>query len=150
MAMSDEPQIDAKLEELDRLIAELRKRRQELLETKEGVGAEFASSKREPTVTAAKQTTGSAKVASGSHRPPQSIKEALAQLEVTLNSLEWKGFKKKDGEWAFLRHKDGNLVDELQSSKDFVGELRKGKDVVVGKYRYRVSEDKFLNRYFAG
>ena len=41
-------------------------------------------------------------------------------------------------------------MDELQSAKEFVEELRRGNDVVVGKYRYRVSEDKFLNRYFAG
>ena len=58
--------------------------------------------------------------------------------------------QEEGGEWAFLRDREGRLVDELQSSKEFVDRLRKEGEVVVGKYRYHVSEDKFLNRYYAG
>lgn len=87
---------------------------------------------------------------------PQSVTPAPAvnpattnkALEATLNSMEWSSFKKREGEWAFLRTREGGLVDALQSETDFVNTLRKGKEVVVGKYRYKVSEDKFLNRYF--
>jgi len=71
-------------------------------------------------------------------------------LEATLDSLPWKSFKKKEGEWAFLRDREGRLIDELQSARDFVDRMRKEGEVVVGKYRYQVSEDKFLNRYYAG
>jgi hypothetical protein len=69
-------------------------------------------------------------------------------LEEALKSLEWSSFKKKEGEWTFLRNRDGSLVDTLTSETDFVNQLRKGKEVVVGRYRYAVSEDKFLNRHF--
>ena len=69
-------------------------------------------------------------------------------LEKTLNSLEWSSFKKKEGEWTFLRNRDGSLVDTLTTETDFVNQLRKGKELVVGRYRYVVSDDKFLNRYF--
>ncbi len=69
-------------------------------------------------------------------------------LEEALNSLDWSSFKKKEGEWAFLRNRDGSLVDALASETDFVNQLRKGKEIVVGRYRYAASEDKFLNRHF--
>ena len=71
-----------------------------------------------------------------------------AELEETLNSLGWKSFKKKEGEWTFLRDREGTLRDELDSAKEFIDQLRKGRDAVVGKYRYTLSEDRFLNRFF--
>ncbi len=45
--------------------------------------------------------------------------------------------------------REGRLIDALQSAKDFVDEIRRRNEVIVGKYRYRISEDKFLNRYLA-
>ena len=70
-------------------------------------------------------------------------------FEGTLNSLPWKSFKKKEGEWTFLRDREGRLVDALQLAKEFVEEVRKKNEVIVGNYKYRISEDKFLNRYLA-
>lgn len=69
-------------------------------------------------------------------------------LREALDSLEWSSFKKKEGEWTFLRNRDGTLVDALTSETDFVNRLRKGETIVVGRYRYAASEDKFLNRHF--
>lgn len=129
MVLPDEEGINAKVEEIDRLIEDLQKRKRELLEAKEAIGAE--KPKRESS-------------------PLSEFEKSTNALEETLDSLQWKSFKKKEGEWTFLRDRDGRLIDELQSSKDFVDRLRNESEVVVGKYRYRVSEDRFLNRYFAG
>ena len=126
MPKTDGEIIDAKLEEIDRLLEELRRRRQELQEAKEAVKTEKTFHK-------------------GSEPPKPERSEAI--LEETLNSLEWKSFKKKEGEWTFLRDREGRLRDELESVKGFVDDLRKGRDAVVGRYRYAISEDRFLNRF---
>ncbi len=128
MSKGDAELIDAKLEEVNRLLEELRKRRQELQEAKE-------SAKTEKTFHEASALT-----------KPTGLE---AGLEETLNSLGWKSFKKKEGEWTFLRDREGILRDELESAKEFVEQLRKGRNVLVGKYRYAISEDRFLNRYLA-
>jgi len=147
MTLSDEDRVAAKVEELDRLIADLQKRRRELLEAKGAAPAAPAAPKRE---------TVEAKAPARAERPPHLVARtpeparAKNALELTLDSLPWKSFKKKEGEWAFLRDREGMLIDELQSEKDFVDRTRKEGQVVVGKYRYQVSEDKFLNRYYAG
>jgi hypothetical protein len=147
VTLSDEDRIAAKVEELDELIAELQRRRTELLGTR---GASALAP------TAPKKAVVEVKVPAKLERPlhsaartsePARSKDAL---ESTLDELPWKSFKKKEGEWAFLRDREGRLIDELQSEKEFVDRVRKEGDVVVGKYRYQVSEDKFLNRYFAG
>lgn len=129
----------AKVEELDRLITELQGRRRELMEAARANKAVPASQKTEPPEA----------------RPPKPAAPAASPrsrsaLEKELDELPWKSFKKKEGEWAFLRDREGRLVDELQSSGEFVDRLRKEGEVVVGKYRYQVSEDKFINRYYAG
>ncbi len=129
----DEARIDAELKETERSIEELQKRRAELLRAKGAIRWAKTSAK---TKGPALEPLTPAPVAFGK------------ALEGTLNSLEWSNFKKKEGEWAFLRNRDGSLVDALASETDFVDRLRKGKEIVVGRYRYVVSEDKFLNRYF--
>lgn len=126
MPKDDNELIDAKLEEVDRLLEELRKRRQELQEAKEAFKSE-------------KMSTRASEV-------PKSI-GSEAGLEETLGSLAWKSFKKKEGEWTFLRDREGRLIDELEPVKNFVDQLRKGRNVVVGRYRYAISEDRFLNRF---
>jgi hypothetical protein len=80
--------------------------------------------------------------------PPQPLSKEKA-LEKALNMLEWRNFKKKDGEWTFFRDMNGKLVEDLQGETEFVDALRKGKEIVVGKYSYIASEDKFLNRFMA-
>jgi hypothetical protein len=140
MTTSEQERIAAKVEELDKLIAELQKRRHELLRTKEA-GVEAASTR--------KEEAAEAKVPVKIERPHRLEARAPPNaLEATLDSLPWKSFKKKEGEWAFLRDREGRLIDELQSAKEFVDRVRKEGEVVVGKHRYVVSEDKFLNRYY--
>jgi hypothetical protein len=146
MGLSDDERIAAKVQELDRLIADLQKRRAELL----GAGAESTAA---PPV--AKKEPVEVKAPTRVEKPPQLVTRASPPrqknaLEGALDELPWKSFKKKEGEWAFLRDREGRLVDELQSQTEFVDEVRKKGELVVGKYRYQVSEDKFLNRYFAG
>jgi hypothetical protein len=123
----DEAQIDAKIKETDRAIAELQKVRLELLQSKRALRV---------------KSQGQDKVAA----PPQPEIDEKA-VEKAMNMLEWKNFKKKDGEWAFLRTRDGSLVEDLQPVVGFIDQLRKGRQIVVGKYRYEASEDKFLSRY---
>jgi hypothetical protein len=143
---SSDERTEAKVEELDRLIAELQGRRRDLLQAVKSTRAVPASAGTEE---------AKAKPASSPEAPVRaptaaSSPRARSSLEKELDELPWKSFKKKEGEWAFLRDREGRLVDELQSSKEFVDRLRKEGEVVVGKYRYQVSEDKFLNRYYAG
>jgi hypothetical protein len=145
MVLPVEEGIDAKLEEIDRLIGELQNRRQELLEAKEAARAEKAY---EEGSLEAKVTVRAEKPIPKSPRPSEPVKSTTG-FEGTLNSLPWKSFKKKEGEWTFLRDREGRLVDELQSAKEFVEEVRKKNEVIVGNYKYRISEDKFLNRYLA-
>jgi len=120
-----EEQIEAELRGLDLSIGELQKRKSALVDEKRRIRSDKpgASAQSTPTVAADKA------------------------LEKTLNLLEWTGFKKKDGEWAFLKDRQGNIVEWLESAPEFVEQVRKGREVTVGKYRYRVSDDKFLNRF---
>ena len=146
MTISEDERTAARIEELDRLIAELQERKRALLGHKESTAsAAPVAPKREAT-----ESRPPAKV----ERPLPSLarspepKKPKSALEGTLDMLPWKSFKKKEGEWAFLRDREGMLIDELQSEKEFVDRVRKEGEVVVGKYRYQVSEDKFLNRYY--
>ncbi len=146
MTVSEGDRVAAKVEEIDRLIADLQKRRRELLDQGPAPAATPPPA-REPPVP---------KVPARAEAPLQPRTKTSEPvrpknpLERTLDSLPWKSFKKKEGEWAFLRDREGRLIDELQSEKEFVDRAKKEGRVVVGKYRYEVSEDKFLNRYYAG
>jgi hypothetical protein len=124
----DEEKIDARMKETDRSIAELQKLKVELIRAKTSLRAGKAGKPLPNT-------------------PPTEMD--LRAVEKALNMLEWRPFKKKDGEWTFLRDMNGGLVEDLKGVTDFVDELRKGRQVVVGRYRYVASEDKFLNRFFA-
>jgi hypothetical protein len=141
--LSEEERTAAKVEELDKLIAELQGRRRELLEAGK-------ASKAIPVAPKAEANPPPRPEAPVRAPTPAASPRSRSALEKELDELPWKSFKKKEGEWAFLRDREGRLVDELQSSKEFVDRLRKEGEVVVGKYRYQVSEDKFLNRYYAG
>ena len=121
-----EKQIDAELKSLELSIGELQRKKQALTNEKRTLRP-GATSPAPPTPT------------------PSTVSDKA--LEKTLNLLEWTGFKKKDGEWAFLKDRQGNIVEWLESAPEFVEAVRKGKEVTVGKYRYRASDDKFLNRF---
>ena len=144
MTQPEEERTAAKVEELDKLIAQLQARRRELLEAAKAIRPVAAAPKPEAEAKAPLRPEPVA-------RPPVlASPKSKSALEKELDELPWKSFKKKEGEWAFLRDREGRLVEELQSSKEFVDRVRKEGEVVVGKYRYHVSEDKFLNRYYAG
>jgi len=136
----DEARIDAQLKEVEKSIEELQKKRAELLRAKGAI--RWAKTKASVATTNPQPVLPASAVAAVT--PVASTKS----LENALKSLEWSSFKKKEGEWTFLRNRDGSLVDALSSETDFVNRLRKGGEVVVGRYRYAVSEDKFLNRHF--
>ncbi len=130
MPSEDEAQVDVKLREIDATIADLQKQRQRLLET----------------------------ISSLRKKSPPESSEGLRQqpelsektIQKSLNMLEWKEFKRKEGEWTFLRTRDGELVEDLRPIAGFIDQLRKGKRLSVGRYEYVASEDKFLNRYPRG
>lgn len=136
----DEGKVDAELRAVEGSIAELQKRRAELLRAKGAM--RWAKTKASVSGSVAPPPAAAAQAAAAPS--PESLKA----LERTLDSLEWSSFKKKEGEWTFLRNRDGSLVDALSSQTDFVNQLKRGRDMVVGRYRYVLSEDKFLNRYF--
>jgi hypothetical protein len=150
MTLSDKERVAAKVEELDKLIGELQRRRRELLEA----GAAPVASDTAPTTT--RKEPPEVKVPVKVETPAQPVarttvvRKVKDPLEGVLDTLPWKSFKKKEGEWAFLRDREGGLVEELRSEKEFVDRLRKEGQVVVGKYRYQISDDKFLNKYYAG
>jgi hypothetical protein len=137
----DEARIDSELKEVETSIGELQKRRAELLRAK-------GASRWARTTASASKTKDPEQVVPTSAVTTVASPASTKALEEALKSLEWSSFKKKEGEWTFLRNRDGSLVDTLSSQTDFVNQLRKGKEVVVGRYRYAVSEDKFLNRHF--
>jgi hypothetical protein len=141
-ASEDEARVDAELKETEMSIAELQKRRAELLRAKGTI--RWAKTK---TASASKPANPQRVVPAAPVAEVASPASAKALLEA-LNSLDWSSFKKKEGEWTFLRNRDGSLVDTLATETDFVNQLRRGKELVVGRYRYAVSEDKFLNRHF--
>jgi hypothetical protein len=125
MSSPDEADVDAKIKEIDRSIADLQKQRQELVRSKIALRVK-------PGVPATES-------------PKVDLNDKAVQK--ALNMLEWRSFKKREGEWTFMRDMKGNLVEDLMGVTEFVDELRRGKQVVVGKFRYSASEDKFLNRY---
>ncbi|MDG6914453.1 MAG: hypothetical protein JRN23_01090 [Nitrososphaerota archaeon] len=136
----EEARVDAELREVEGSIAELQKRRAELLRAKGAM--RWAKTKASVSGSVAPPPAATAQAAAAPS--PESLKA----LERVLNSLEWSSFKKKEGEWTFLRNRDGSLVDALSSETEFVSQLKRGREMVVGRYRYVLSEDKFLNRYF--
>jgi hypothetical protein len=144
--------LDAKLKEIDASIVELQKRRAELLKAREGLIKKtpdmHAAQAAEKGGTGLPSNPVQATPATTASPNAPSSPAANKKLQRTLDSLEWTSFKKKEGEWSFLRTRSGALIDALESETEFVNQLRKGKQIVVGKYRYVVSEDKFLNRYF--
>jgi hypothetical protein len=143
---SQDERVAAKVEELDRLISALQGRRRELLEAAKPTKAAAATG---PEAMQPRPTL-SQEIPARTAPNASEAKKSEAALARQLDALPWKSFKKKEGEWAFLRDREGRLIDELQSATEFVDMVRKQGEVVVGKYRYHVSEDKFLNRYYAG
>ena len=83
-AGDDEKLIDAKLEAVDHLLEELRRRRKELQEAKEAVTMQQQK----------KRQISRALAFEREPSPPR----ADAELEEILQSLTWESFKRKEGE----------------------------------------------------
>lgn len=137
--------IDSELKEIEQSIADLLKRKAELVREREAIRAEQRRNAT-PSPSAAIRPANKAVVAT----PPAEGQAPVSTkaLEAALNAMEWSSFKKREGEWAFLRTRNGQLIETLEGQTEFVDQLRRGKELVVGRYRYKVSEDRFLNRYF--
>jgi hypothetical protein len=71
----------------------------------------------------------------------------VAAYTVILNSLQWTKFKSGGGEWTFLLGPDDLLLPELEPSKEFIEKLRKEKEAILDGWHYRISKDRFLNRF---
>ncbi len=66
---------------------------------------------------------------------------------AVLNSLQWTKFKSGGGEWTFLLGPDDSLIPELEASKEFIEKLRKEKEAILDGWHYRISKERFLNRF---
>jgi hypothetical protein len=120
--------IVSRLEEIDIMLEQLRKRRTELQEVQGTIrDAESFSSER-----------------FGNFGQGYSM-----EAERAFGSLQWKRFgPDKIGEWAFVSDKQGGLVNSLRPIADVIERLKSGTQLKIGKYRYKISENgKFLNRF---
>ena len=72
---------------------------------------------------------------------------AVAKDSATLNSLHWKKFKSGGGEWTFFLGPDDALLPELEPARQFIEALRKEKEVILDGWHYRISKERFLNRF---
>ena len=82
----------------------------------------------------------------GSGNNGQAANGAAAHSAV-LNSLQWTKFKSGGGEWTFLLGPDDALLPELEPSKEFIEKLRKEKEALLDGWHYRISKERFLNRF---
>ena len=71
----------------------------------------------------------------------------MAAHSAVLNSLQWTKFKSGGGEWTFLLGPDDALLPELEPSKEFIEKLRKEKEAILDGWHYRISKERFLNRF---
>ncbi len=71
----------------------------------------------------------------------------VAAHAAVLNSLQWTKFKSGGGEWTFLLGPDDSLLPELEPSKEFIEKLRKEKEAILNGWHYRISKERFLNRF---
>ena len=73
--------------------------------------------------------------------------EHPAADSATLGSLRWKKFTNGGGEWTFLLGPDDSLLPELEPAKQFIERLRSEKEAILDGWHYRISKDRFLNRF---
>ena len=134
----EQGQAGAKIEELDAIIAQLQKRRQDLVEAMDAIKEESGNFGRTSRQSPLEYEKGARD-------------EGLVDARVlkALDSVSWKGFGQgKEGEWAFATDRQGNLTRELEPAKDFIEGLKAGTLIAAGRHRYKVSQDgKFLNRF---
>ena len=64
-----------------------------------------------------------------------------------LNALSWKKFSNGKGEWAFFLGPDDALLPELEAAREFIESLKREKEASLEGWRYRISKERFLNRF---
>ena len=72
---------------------------------------------------------------------------ATPKDSATLKSLNWKKFRSGAGEWTFFLGPDDALLPELEPARQFIDNLRKEKEVILDGWHYRISKERFLNRF---
>jgi hypothetical protein len=73
--------------------------------------------------------------------------KAAAQSPNCLNALSWKKFSNGKGEWAFFLGPDDALLPELEPAREFIESLKQEKEASLDGWRYRISKERFLNRF---
>lgn len=73
--------------------------------------------------------------------------KATPKDSTTLKSLNWKKFRSGTGEWTFFLGPDDTLLPELEPARLFIENLRKEKEVILDGWHYRISKERFLNRF---
>lgn len=72
-----------------------------------------------------------------------------AAEQNALESLNWKGFNSGKGEWAFFTSVAGEFLPELKPAAALIEKMKskEGTEVTVGTYTYKISKERFLNRF---
>ncbi len=73
--------------------------------------------------------------------------KTAASNATCLGSLSWKKFSNGKGEWAFFLGPDDALLPELEPAREFIETLRREKEASLEDWRYRISKERFLNRF---
>jgi hypothetical protein len=73
--------------------------------------------------------------------------KVAASNPTCLNSLSWKKFSNGKGEWAFFLGPDDALLPELEPAREFIESLKQEKEASLDGWRYRISKERFLNRF---
>ena len=81
--------------------------------------------------------------------PPQpSAKATNEALEKALEGLKWTDYPSKNGAWAFYLEKSTNkIIKPLAPFPEFITQLKEKGDMTVGSYKYKLSGERFLQRF---
>ena len=73
--------------------------------------------------------------------------KAAASNAICLDTLSWTKFSNGKGEWAFFLRPDDALLPELEPAREFIESLKREKEASLEGWRYRISKERFLNRF---
>ena len=80
--------------------------------------------------------------------PPAPPSPAQGGLEKALAGLKWTDYPSSNGAWAFYLEKSTNkIIKPLAPFPDFIKQLKEKGDVTVGDYKYKLSGERFLQRF---
>jgi len=73
--------------------------------------------------------------------------KAAASIAICLDTLTWNKFSNGKGEWAFFLGPNDALLPELEPARGFIESLKREKEAPLEGWRYRISKERFLNRF---